>query len=67
MIEWEAPYYDGCCNCGDRDGVCATAGRDLYCGPCWDEYQAEKRAHEVAREKDKVCAVITDELGPRNA
>ena len=42
------PSYDKCCNCGSDD-TCASAGPDLYCGPCWDEYQAGKKARKAVR------------------
>lgn len=45
----DPPRSEACCNCGDVDGVCASAGGELYCGPCWEEYQREKAARKAAR------------------
>ncbi len=42
----ESDYYpepQRCANCGSDD-ICATAGREHFCGDCWREREADKKA-----------------------
>jgi hypothetical protein len=37
------------CGCGSRD-TCASAGAEVFCSPCWHDYQQEKRARQAVRD-----------------